>query len=88
MVAVAAHLRSRDDTAETADLAYGRRPVTVSKPNTHHQLRTADILFSDGHVVSRSNPDGRFTVDVRDYSQLHDTFNKILQVLEQADTEP
>ncbi len=58
------------------------------KPSTHHQQRVADILFSDGHVVSRLNLDGRFSVDVTDYSQLHDTFNKILKVFEQADTEP
>jgi prepilin-type N-terminal cleavage/methylation domain-containing protein len=58
------------------------------KTRTNHRMQVADILFSDGHVVSRSNPDGRFTVDVRDYSQLHGTFDRILQVLEQADTEP
>jgi prepilin-type N-terminal cleavage/methylation domain-containing protein len=58
------------------------------KPRTNHRQRVADILFSDGHAVARLNTDGRFTVDVSDYSQLHDTFNKILQVLEQADTQP
>ena len=57
------------------------------KPRTHHQQRIANILFSDSHAVSRPNRDGRFTVDVRDYSQLRDGFNKILSVLEQADTE-
>jgi len=58
------------------------------KPRTHHQQRVADILFSDGHVATRPNRDGRFTVDVRDYAQLRDSFNRILAVLEQADTEP
>ena len=58
------------------------------KTRTNHRLQVADILFSDGHVVTRLNRDGRFTVDAADYSQLHDTFDKILQVLEQADTEP
>ncbi len=58
------------------------------KPRTNHRQRVADILFSDGHTVARSNPDGRFTVNVSDPSLLQDSFNKILQVLEQADTEP
>ncbi|NOS71860.1 MAG: DUF1559 domain-containing protein [Verrucomicrobia bacterium] len=57
------------------------------KPRTHHQQKSATILFSDGHASSRPNKDNRFTVDVRDYSQIRDAFNKILQVLEQADGE-
>lgn len=55
------------------------------KPYTHHKQKFANILFSDGHSESCSNEDGRFTVDVRDYSQLRNTFSKILEVLEQAD---
>jgi len=58
------------------------------KPRTHHQQHIADILFSDGHVATRPNRDARFTVDVRDYAEVRDAFNKILKVLEQADTEP
>jgi len=58
------------------------------KPSTHHQQRVADILFADGHAATRSNRDGRFSVDVRDYSQVLSAFDKILQVLEQADAEP
>ncbi|HOX55348.1 MAG TPA: DUF1559 domain-containing protein [Candidatus Paceibacterota bacterium] len=58
------------------------------KPRTHHQQRIADILFADGHVATRPNRDGRFTVDVRDYAHVRDSFNRILAVLEQADTEP
>jgi len=57
------------------------------KPRTHHRQRTADILFSDGHVVGRLNKEGRFTVDATDYSQIRDSFNKILQVFERADKE-
>jgi prepilin-type N-terminal cleavage/methylation domain-containing protein len=57
-------------------------------PSTHHRQRAADILFTDGHAVSRSNRDGRFVVDLSDYSEVRDAFNKILKVLEQADTEP
>jgi prepilin-type N-terminal cleavage/methylation domain-containing protein len=58
------------------------------KPRTHHRQKFADILFSDGHAVSRLNADGRFTVDLRDFAAIRDAFNKILKVLEQADTEP
>jgi prepilin-type N-terminal cleavage/methylation domain-containing protein/prepilin-type processing-associated H-X9-DG protein len=58
------------------------------KSRTHHRQQVANILFSDGHVVGRPNQDGRFTVDVNDYSQIRNAFNKILTVLEQADTEP
>jgi prepilin-type N-terminal cleavage/methylation domain-containing protein len=57
-------------------------------PRTHHQQRFADILFSDGHAVSRPNKDGRFTMDLRDYAQIREAFSKILGVLEQADAEP
>jgi len=58
------------------------------KPHTHHRQRFVDILFSDGHARSRPNNDGRFLVDARDYSQIRDSFSKILKVLEQGDTEP
>jgi hypothetical protein len=54
---------------------------------THHRQRTADILFTDGHTVSRPNRDDRFLVDLRNSAQVRDAFNKILNVLEQADTE-
>jgi prepilin-type N-terminal cleavage/methylation domain-containing protein len=58
------------------------------KPHTHHRQRSVSILFSDGHAVSCPNANGRFTVDLRDYTQIPDAFNKILEVLEQADEEP
>lgn len=57
------------------------------KPRTHHKQRFANILFAGGHVLSCSNADGRFTVDVRNYSDLRNAFKKILDVLERADTE-
>ncbi len=57
------------------------------KPRTHHQQKSATILFADGHAFSRPNNDNRFTVDVTDYSQIRDAFNKILQVFELADAE-
>ncbi len=55
------------------------------KSRTHHQLKFVNVLNADGSVVSRRNTDGRFTVDLRDYGDIHDAFNRILKVLEQAD---
>lgn len=57
------------------------------KPRTHHRQQTATILFVDGSAVARPNRDKQFTVDVSDYGQVRDAFNRILQVFEQADTE-
>ena len=58
------------------------------KPRTHHQQRVANVLFADGHVITRDNRDARFSVDVRDVSQVRNSFDKILKALEQADLEP
>ena len=55
--------------------------------STHHRQRAADILFSDGHALSRPNRDSRFLVDLRDSAEVRSAFDKILKVLEQADTE-
>jgi prepilin-type N-terminal cleavage/methylation domain-containing protein/prepilin-type processing-associated H-X9-DG protein len=57
-------------------------------PRTHHRRQTAGILFADGHVVSRANKDGRFTIEIRDPGELYDTFSSILGVLERADALP
>jgi len=57
------------------------------KTRTHHRQQTANILFADGHTASRPNSDAQFTVDVRDYAELRDAFDKILTVLERADAE-
>lgn len=57
------------------------------RPSTHHRQMFADILFSDGHVLSRPNGDNRFTVDLSNYGDLTSAFDKILSVLEQADRE-
>lgn len=57
------------------------------KPRTHHRQRFANITFSDGHVLSRPNRDNRFTVDLTSYGDIPDAFNRILSVLERADTE-
>jgi prepilin-type N-terminal cleavage/methylation domain-containing protein len=58
------------------------------KSRTHHRLKLANVLRSDGSAVSRLNRDGRFTVDLRDYGDIHEAFSRILSVLEQADLEP
>jgi prepilin-type N-terminal cleavage/methylation domain-containing protein/prepilin-type processing-associated H-X9-DG protein len=58
------------------------------KPRTHHRERYANILFADGHVVSRDNEDARFSVSLQTQADLHDAFSRILAVLEQADEEP
>jgi prepilin-type N-terminal cleavage/methylation domain-containing protein/prepilin-type processing-associated H-X9-DG protein len=58
------------------------------RPRTHHRQKSANILFADSHAVSRPNNDSRWSVDLQDYSQLRDAFNRILKVLEQADLEP
>jgi prepilin-type N-terminal cleavage/methylation domain-containing protein/prepilin-type processing-associated H-X9-DG protein len=57
------------------------------KPSTHHRQRFADILFWDGHAVSRQNQDQRFTVNLTNYGDLTSAFDRILSVLEQADLE-
>lgn len=57
------------------------------RPTTHHRQRVANVLFADGHAVSRRNLDGRYTVDLRAYAEVDDGFNRILRVLEHADAE-
>jgi prepilin-type N-terminal cleavage/methylation domain-containing protein len=58
------------------------------KPRTHHRQQFADILFTDGHALSRPNRDDRFVVDLRNYAEIYGAFDKILKVLERADEEP
>jgi prepilin-type N-terminal cleavage/methylation domain-containing protein/prepilin-type processing-associated H-X9-DG protein len=58
------------------------------KPRTHHRQKSANVLFADGHAVARANRHQRFTVDATDYSEIRNSFSKILQVLERADAEP
>jgi len=57
-------------------------------PRTHHHQRVVNVLHADGHVVSRQNREGRYTVDLRDYAEIDDGFNRILGVLEEADADP
>ena len=56
-------------------------------PRTNHRQKFANVLYADGHAKSLPNGDGRFTVDVRDYSEVRSAFDKILKVLEHADAE-
>jgi prepilin-type N-terminal cleavage/methylation domain-containing protein/prepilin-type processing-associated H-X9-DG protein len=55
------------------------------KPRTHHRQESATVLYADGHAVSLPNREARYTVDVRNYSELRATFDRILTTLEQAD---
>ncbi len=57
-------------------------------PSTHHRQRIANILFADGHALSRPNSDQRFTVDLGGTANLYSAFDLILKVLEQGDTVP
>ena len=57
-------------------------------PRTHHEQRWSNVLYADGHAVSLSNSDGRFTVNVDDPQVFTHAFDRILAVFEQADVEP
>jgi len=57
------------------------------KPRTHHQQKLANTLFWDGHVASRQNRDGKYTVNLSDAGALRNAFDLILKALEQADAE-
>jgi len=57
------------------------------RPRTYHRQKFANVLYTDGHVSSLSNTDGRFTVDVRDAAQIRSSFDKILTAFERADGE-
>jgi prepilin-type N-terminal cleavage/methylation domain-containing protein/prepilin-type processing-associated H-X9-DG protein len=56
-------------------------------PSTHHQRKHANILFADGHALSRPNRDGKFTVDLGGNVNLYSSFEMILKALEAADLE-
>lgn len=57
------------------------------RPRTHHQRRDQGILFDDGSARSRPNRDDRFTIDLREYSELRAAFDRILGAFERADQE-
>jgi prepilin-type processing-associated H-X9-DG protein len=54
-------------------------------PSTHHQRKLSNILYGDGHVLSRRNADQRYTVELAAGANLYDAFDLILRVLETAD---
>ena len=56
------------------------------KTSTHHGQKQADILMADGHVVSRPNVNGQYTVNLGENADLGLAYNMILDVFEQADT--
>lgn len=55
-------------------------------PRTHHRRASVNVLYADNHVDNGSNRDDRFTVDVRDVSQVRTAFDKILTAFERADS--
>ncbi len=58
------------------------------KPRTYHREKYVNVLFTDGHAVTRSNDGGQYTVNVTDYAKLYSSFDKILKVFEKADANP
>ena len=54
-------------------------------PRTNHRQKFVNVLYADGHARTQPNGDGRFTVDVRDYTEVRNSFDRILKVLEKAD---
>jgi prepilin-type N-terminal cleavage/methylation domain-containing protein/prepilin-type processing-associated H-X9-DG protein len=57
-------------------------------PSTHHQQAYANILFADGHAVTRPNAGGCFVVNLGSNVNPADGFSMILTVLERADAQP
>ncbi|MDX1952991.1 MAG: type II secretion system protein [Verrucomicrobiota bacterium] len=58
------------------------------KPRTHHQQQFVNVLFTDGHVNSLQNKNAEFTIDMRNYGELQNAFDRILQAFERADERP
>jgi prepilin-type N-terminal cleavage/methylation domain-containing protein/prepilin-type processing-associated H-X9-DG protein len=56
-------------------------------PSTHHKQMFVNILFADGHVVTRPNTTNVFNVSLS-LTNLQASFSQILAVLQQADSEP
>jgi prepilin-type N-terminal cleavage/methylation domain-containing protein/prepilin-type processing-associated H-X9-DG protein len=57
-------------------------------PRTHHEGKNVNVLYSDGHVESLDNSDGRFTVNLDNFKALTHPFSVILSVMEKADEGP
>jgi prepilin-type N-terminal cleavage/methylation domain-containing protein/prepilin-type processing-associated H-X9-DG protein len=56
------------------------------KPHTHHRQRIVNFLYSDGHVSTRDNRDGRYSIDLVNASGIHRSFDMILKRFEDADS--
>ena len=70
------------DTQFIVSSDFGQFGITT---RTHHQQQIVNVLFSDGHVASLSNSDGRYSVTLNDYQSMTNAFSVILGVMEQAD---
>jgi prepilin-type processing-associated H-X9-DG protein len=66
---------------------HGFAPFGITS-STHHQQKTANVLFSDGHAVGYANPNGRFTVNLIGAVNPYSAFDLILKVFDQADSQP
>jgi prepilin-type N-terminal cleavage/methylation domain-containing protein len=72
------------DTQFLCPAGFSTFGITTS---THHQQKSANILFSDAHAVSRPNANGQFDVNLT-VTDLGQAFSLILGVMETADTQP
>jgi prepilin-type N-terminal cleavage/methylation domain-containing protein len=57
------------------------------RSRTHHEQKSSSVLWVDGHTTHVANTDRRYTVDLRQNSDLYDALNRILWVFERADRE-
>lgn len=56
-------------------------------PRTHHRRLNSTVLWVEGHAASLRNNGDRFTVDLRNYGELRQAFDRILTSFERADLE-
>jgi len=54
---------------------------------THHRRLYSAALWIDGHAAALKNTEERFTVDLRNYAELRQAFDRILTMFERADAE-
>lgn len=83
--------RGRPITALVLDTQYECPPDLAAfnvVTRTHHRRRSSNVLHADGHVVHRSNRDGRYGVAIAASADVRDSFARILGVFEVADDEP
>ena len=57
------------------------------KTHTHHRQQVVNILYSDGHVSSKANRDGKYTINMINATGIHRSFEIMVQKFEQADSE-